>query len=67
MFGIRKLTKGIKNLHNDEDGMETLQVVMIVGIGAVILIVLIAFWKEIKTWTKEKMGKVTSDADATAP
>lgn len=44
------LRENLRSFHEDEDGMETLQTVMIVGVAALILIVLIAFWKPIKSW-----------------
>jgi len=47
--------------HEDEDGMETLQVVMIAGISAVILLVLVAFWKDIKGWVTKTFSKTKQE------
>lgn len=47
--------------HDDEDGMETLQVVMIVGIAAVILLVLITQWKKIQKWFGGKTDEVIKE------
>lgn len=58
------LAESFKSFHEDEDGMETLQAVMIAGVAAIILIVLIAFWKDIKGWVKGKLNKAKSDGDA---
>jgi Flp pilus assembly pilin Flp len=49
---------------NDEDGMETLQTVMIAGVAAVITIVIIAFWSKIKTWAKDLLQQVQDDSEA---
>jgi Flp pilus assembly pilin Flp len=50
--------------HEDEDGMETIQVVMLIAIAAVVLIVLKAFWGEIKTWVKGLWNEVRNDGDS---
>jgi len=51
--------------HEDEDGMETLQIVMIVGIAAIILIFTLAFWDKIKGWVKKKKwGVIESNQES---
>lgn len=49
----------IKAFHDDERGMETLQIVMIAGIAAVILIVLWQFFPKIRDWVNGLFGTVT--------
>lgn len=51
----------LQAFHDDEDGMETLQVVMIVGIAAVILLVLITQWKKIQKWFGGKTDEVIKE------
>ena len=56
----------VKNLvakfHNDEDGIEAIQVVMIVAIAAVILIGLLAFYKEtIGDYITTKTDELTTE------
>ena len=43
----------LRKFHSNEDGMETLQVVMILGIAAVIAVALYAFGKQIWDMVKE--------------
>lgn len=42
--------KMIRRIHEDEEGLETLQVVMIIAIAALILGLLKLFWPSIKQW-----------------
>lgn len=55
------LVSTLRAFHDDEDGMETLQTVMIVGIAVVILLLLVVFWKDIKGWFDKIRGKWKSD------
>ena len=48
----------LRAFHDDEEGMEALQVVMIVAISAVVLILLKTFFTEIKTWAKGVLGSM---------
>jgi Flp pilus assembly pilin Flp len=61
---VNALSKRLKKLwafHNDEDGMETIQTVMLVAIAAIVLIVVIKFWDAIKQWLSDMWGKVKDD------
>jgi len=40
----------IQKFVNDEDGLEAVQVVMITAIAALVLIVFMTFWDQIKGW-----------------
>jgi hypothetical protein len=44
------LSSWLKRFHQDEDGIETLQIVMIVGVAVVILLVIVVFWEQVQTW-----------------
>jgi Flp pilus assembly pilin Flp len=44
------MLRTLRRIHKDEQGLETLQVVMIVAIAALILGLLKLFWPQIKTW-----------------
>jgi hypothetical protein len=46
--------KALRSFHEDEDGLETLQVVMIIAVAAIALIAVKTFWEDIKEWA-EKM------------
>ncbi len=49
-----KLTNMICKFHNDEEGLESLQVVMIIAIAAIVLIACATVGKEAVTWMGEK-------------
>lgn len=51
----------LKKLHRDEEGLETLQVVMIVAIAAIILALLKIFWADIKKWFGDSTKDTTKD------
>jgi hypothetical protein len=54
--------RGLLNFHQDEDGMEALQVVMLVAIAAIILIFLKSvIWPRIRGWVQGKINELTSD------
>ena len=50
------MLKAIRSIHEDERGLESLQVVMIIAIAALILALLKTFWPTVKTW----FGTLTS-------
>lgn len=49
-----------KRLHDDEDGLETLQVVCIVAVAAIILAIIKVYWQEIKEWVGIALADVFS-------
>jgi Flp pilus assembly pilin Flp len=56
---VRNLANVVRKFHNDEDGMEAVQGVMIAAIGAVVLAVLYTKWdKTIKPWFDGKIAAV---------
>ena len=55
--------QSILGFNDDEDGMETLQVVLIVAVAAIILIVIKLYWREVKTWASGLMTRATTTAD----
>ena len=55
---MSQLNKSLRNFHEDEDGMETIQVVMLVGIAAIILIVVKIFWGQIRDWVRGLWNQV---------
>lgn len=52
---------GLKALHEDEDGLEALQVVMIVAIAAVALLLIKLYWPKIKQFFTGKVDKTIED------
>ena len=45
--------------HEDEEGMEAIQVVMIVAIGALVLLGLAKMWPTISSWVKSTISNLT--------
>lgn len=59
------LGKLLRNLHEDEDGMEAMQVVIIVSVAALVLLALWKFfWPPVKTWVTATL-KETAGIDFT--
>ncbi len=56
--------KALRSFHNDEDGMETMQVVMLVALGAFIMIVLNNWGDKVLEWAKGLVEEVIGHDDA---
>lgn|GEM_PF-1373088 len=55
---LRAITKPFTQFHDDEDGLEAIQVVMIVAIAAIVLIAFMTVGKEVFSWMKEKWNEM---------
>ncbi len=55
------LSGSFKKFHNDEAGLEALQVVMILAVAAVALIVVKTQWDVIRKWFIDVMGQGVGD------
>jgi hypothetical protein len=55
----------IAKFHSDEEGLETLQVVMIIGIAAVILAIVRSQFPTIRGWFESMLGNITGWTDPT--
>ena len=51
------IKSAVKSFHNDEAGLEALQVVMILAVAAVALIVVKTQWDTIRQWFNDVMGE----------
>jgi Flp pilus assembly pilin Flp len=51
---ITKFTSSIRKFHNDEEGLEALQVVMIIAIAAMVMIACATVGKAAVTWMNQK-------------
>jgi Flp pilus assembly pilin Flp len=51
---ITKITKSIRKFHNDEEGLEALQVVMIIAIAAMVMIACATVGKAAVAWMGDK-------------
>ena len=48
----------VEIFHNDEDGIEAVQVIMIVAIAAIVLIAVMTVGQEVMDWLKEKWNEL---------
>jgi Flp pilus assembly pilin Flp len=51
---LRKPRNAVHVFHNEEDGIEAVQVIMIVAIAAIVLIAVMTVGQEVMDWLKEK-------------
>jgi Flp pilus assembly pilin Flp len=58
MMKTSNLLNVARQFNNDEDGIEALQVVMIVAIAAIVLIAVMTVGQEVMTWAKEKKDEL---------
>ncbi len=57
------LSSAVSKFHNDEAGLEALQVVMILAVAAVALIVVKTQWDTIRQWFVKVMGEGVGDGN----
>lgn len=55
---LSQVTNSLRSFHEDEDGIEALQVVMIVAIAAIVLIAVMTVGDEVYQWMKEKWDEL---------
>ena len=48
----------LTRFHRDDRGMETLQVVMVIAVSAIIVAFAQTFWPKIKTWFRDSVDQV---------
>jgi hypothetical protein len=54
------MLKTIRRIHEDEQGMETLQTVMIIALAAIVMFFVNKYWGNIKTWFDTAVNNVTN-------
>jgi hypothetical protein len=59
MKALTKIRQRIANFDKDERGMETLQVVLIVAVAAIILALIVHQWPKIREWAEEAIKVIT--------
>jgi Flp pilus assembly pilin Flp len=55
---LRKFQVELRRFHEDEEGIESLQVVMIIAIAALVLIAVFTVGKEVVDWMKQKWNEL---------
>ncbi len=58
---VQNIQRYFKHLHEDEDGLEALQVVMIVAIAAIVLIAIMTLGQEVYDWLREKWNQLKGE------
>jgi hypothetical protein len=53
------MLKPLRRIHEDERGLETLQVVMIIAVAALILALVKLTWPTIKSWFQQLVQAIT--------
>ena len=49
---------GVRRFHDDERGLEAMQVVMIIAIAALILALVKLFWSDVKNWVTPLLADI---------
>jgi Flp pilus assembly pilin Flp len=55
---IKRQDSALDIFHKDEDGIEAVQVIMIVAIAAIVLIAVMTVGQEVLDWLKEKWSEL---------
>lgn len=55
---LRRLQNSLASFHQDEEGLEALQVVMIIAVAAIMLLFIKMNWGKIKDWFNGLMSQV---------
>ena len=63
---ITKFTSSIRKFHSDEEGLEALQVVMIIAVGALVMIACATLGKAAVAWMQAKWDDLETAGDAVA-
>ena len=58
MKTLSKIKNTFKKFHNDEAGLEALQIVMIIAIAALVLIAIKNKWPEVRDWMNEQVDGI---------
>ncbi len=53
-----RVSNFVRSFHEDEDGIEAVQVVMIVAIAAIILVAMMTVGNKIYGWMEDKWGEL---------
>ena len=53
------MLNSLRRIHEDEQGLEALQVVMIIALAAVVLFFINTYWNTIKDWLNKATQAIT--------
>lgn len=63
---IRRIRTGWAAIHRDEQGLNTLQVVAILAVAAIVLAVIKLFWADIFNWFVKNAGDTSTGWEGSA-
>ena len=63
MLKLTLLKNSVCNFHKDEEGMETLQVVMIIALAAIAGVAVYQFGSQAKNWCQERIDALFKNTD----
>ena len=58
------LAESWRQFHEDEAGIETVEVVLILGIGAIVMLVVWKWWEKIRDWVKGFLQNLIGKSDS---
>jgi len=61
---ISQLNSSVRKFHNDEEGMETLQVVLIIALAAIAGVAVYQFGGKSVEWCNKQLGSLFEDSTA---
>ena len=67
MSKLTQLKNAVSKFHNDEEGMETLQVVLIVALAAIAGVAVYQFGSQAKNWCQERVKALFDKTDYKVP
>lgn len=58
---MSSIKNALRQFHNDEDGVEQMNVIMILAVAALVLMAIWVFWGQIKAWWEGIWADVQGD------
>ena len=59
MSKFLSIKSALNRLHNDERGLEALQVVMIIAVAAIVMLLVKSNYEDVKAWVEQMLGEIT--------
>lgn len=54
----------IERFHSDEEGVNTLEIVMLLAVAAIVIAAIFVFWNQIWKWASGLLNKVLTESNA---
>ena len=59
MSKFLSVKSALNRFHNDERGLEALQVVMIIAVAAIVMLLVKSNYESVKDWVEQMLGEIT--------